>query len=222
MTAEVRLILASASPARRRLLAAAGIDAQVIVSHVEEETASVGLGAPADVALGLAVAKARNVAERVSGGGPRPSRLLVLGCDSVLEVPGVPELAGRALGKPADAADATRRWHLMAGQQGLLHTGHCLIDLPVEPGLPQREFSATASTGVDFGRPTAPELAAYIASGEPLRVAGASTLDGLGGAFVEGVRGDPSNVVGLSLPLLRSLAARAGVSWPSLWSGSQP
>jgi len=205
-----RLVLASASPARHRLLRAAGLNPEVIVSAVDEEALSPRFETPAAVAQGLADAKARDVADRLSGEPPT----LVLGCDSVLEVPEVPELAGQALGKPADAAEAATRWRAMGGHTGLLHTGHCLIQLR---GADRRVFQEIGSTAVAFDRPSEAEIAAYIATGEPLSVAGAFTIDGLGGAFVRRVDGDPANVVGLSLPLLRDLVGRAGVFWPDLW-----
>lgn len=204
------MVLASASPARRRLLASAGIDAEVIVSSVDEEALAASWHTPVEIALGLAEAKAADVAGRVCIG----ERTLVVGCDSVLEVPTVPELAGRALGKPRDAADARARWQLMGGHEGMLHTGHALIDLP--SGV---QYLAAATTTVAFARLSEAEIEAYVASGEPLAVAGAFTLDGRGGAFVQRVDGDPANVIGLSLPLLRELVARAGVFWPSLWRG---
>lgn len=209
MTGAPRLILASASPARRRLLAAAGVTADVMVSGVDEDALGRGLGAPIEVARVLAVAKAHAVADRLRSAG---EAALVLGCDSVLEMPGVPALAGRALGKPADADDAVRRWVAMRGHEGLLHTGHCLIDTAAGP-----EHVEVATTRVAFAEPTDDEIAAYVATGEPLAVAGAFTLDGLGSPFVRGVVGDPSNVIGLSLPLLRVLLRRAGVPWPALW-----
>ncbi len=212
MTGSPRLILASASPARRRLLQSAGVTAEVLISDVDEAAAAAGLTSPTEVAGRLAAAKARDVAARLHDlAGP----VLVLGCDSVLEMPDVPQLAGQALGKPADADQAVARWQLMRGAEGLLHTGHCLLQLI---GDRRREHAAVATTRVRFAEPSLAEISAYVATGEPLRVAGGFTLDGLGAAFVRGVDGDPSNVIGLSLPLLRDLVARAGVAWPMLWS----
>ena len=193
------LVLASASPARLATLKAAGIEPSVVVSGVDESEAA-GLG-PADLALRLAALKCAAVAAEVGSGR------LVLGCDSVLE------LEGRALGKPDDAADAVRRWEAMRGRSGVLHTGHCLRD--TRSGA---EVSAVASTVVHFADVTDDEIAAYVASGEPLHVAGAFTVDGLGGAFVTGIEGDHHNVVGLSLPLLRDLVARLGHTWTDLWA----
>jgi septum formation protein len=206
------LVLASASPARLALLRAAGIEPIVQVSDVDEpaieaELAAAGQTDPGVVCQSLAAAKARKSAELIKAAHPDA---LVIGADSVLD------LAGVALGKPADAATAFARWSEMAGREGVLRTGHHLIDLAT--GV---EVGRTACTVVRFGRPDAAELAAYVASGEPMRVAGAFTLDGLGGAFIDGVDGDPSNVVGLSLPTIRALAADLGVRWTDLWSGEQ-
>ncbi|MFJ6794720.1 Maf family protein [Streptomyces sp. NPDC091268] len=202
MTAEPRhaLVLASASPARLNLLRQAGLAPHVIVSGFDEDTLS--HDNPADLALALAEAKAGVVAGLEEAAGA-----LVIGCDSVLE------LDGEALGKPADADEATARWKSMRGRAGILRTGHCVIDTASG-----RRVSATASTTVRFGEPTDAEVAAYVASGEPLHVAGAFTLDGLSAPFIEGVDGDPGNVIGISLPLLRSLLAELGVSITDLWA----
>jgi septum formation protein len=133
----------------------------------------------------------------------------VLGCDSVLE------LGGQVHGKPADAAQAIARWQQMRGGSGVLHTGHWLIDARDDGG--GGTLGAVASTRVHFGTLSDDEIAAYVASGEPLAVAGGFTLDGLGGAYVTGIEGDHHNVVGVSLPLLRDLLAEVGVSWHQLW-----
>ena len=192
------LVLASASPARLATLRAAGVEPEVIVSGVDESQVD-GLP-PAELALQLAELKAAAVAERLAG------NTLVLGCDSVLELDGV------ALGKPTDAADATARWQAMRGRSGILHTGHALHDLGSG-----KIAAATASTTVNFADVSDDEIAAYVATGEPLQVAGAFTVDGLGGAFVTGIVGDYHNVVGLSLPLFRDLLAELGRSWVDLW-----
>jgi septum formation protein len=195
------LVLASASPARLATLRSAGLDPVVIVSGVDESQLD-GLP-PAELALQLAELKCAAVAER----GDLPAGALVLGCDSVLE------LDGEALGKPADATEATRRWQAMRGRSGVLHTGHCLRD-----GATDRVAAATASTTVHFAEVTDDEIAAYVATREPLHVAGAFTVDGLGGAFVTGIEGDHHNVVGVSLPLVRELAAELGHPWTDLWA----
>lgn len=194
------LLLASASPARRATLRSAGIDPTVAVSAVDEPAvlAAAGQVAPAEAVLLLARAKARDVA----AGYPDA---LVLGCDSMLE------LGGQVLGKPVDAADAVRRWQQMRGRSAVLHTGHWLIR-------GETQLGATSSTTVHFAEVSDAEITAYVATGEPLHVAGAFTIDGLGGAFVTGIEGDHHGVVGLSLPLLRELLGRLGLSITDLWN----
>ncbi|WP_244929707.1 Maf family protein [Nocardioides sp. W7] len=195
------LVLASASPARLATLRSAGVDPVVIVSGVDESQLT-NLP-PAELALRLAELKCAAVAAR----DDVPSGALVLGCDSVLE------LDGEALGKPADADDAVRRWRAMRGRSGVLRTGHCLRDTGTG-----RVVAATASTTVHFADVDDDEIAAYVATGEPLHVAGAFTIDGLAGAFVTRIDGDHHNVVGVSLPLLRELVAELGHAWTALWS----
>ena len=195
------LVLASASPARLATLRSAGLDPLVIVSGVDESQLD-GLP-PTELALQLAELKCAAVAGR----DDLPDSALVLGCDSVLE------LDGEALGKPADAEEATRRWKSMRGRTGVLRTGHCLRETSGH-----RVVAATASTTVHFADVTDEEIAAYVATGEPLHVAGAFTVDGLGGAFVTGIEGDHHNVVGVSLPLVRDLVAELGHTWTSLWA----
>lgn len=195
-----RLVLASASPARLALLRQAGLAPEVIVSGVDEDALSAP--APAALALLLAEAKAAAVVAR-----PEAAGALVIGCDSVLE------LDGQALGKPADAEEATSRWKAMRGRTGILRTGHCVTDTATG-----RSASATASTTVHFGDPTDAEIAAYVASGEPLHVAGAFTLDGRSAPFIDSIEGDHGNVIGLSLPLLRRLLAELGHSITDLWA----
>ena len=195
----VPLVLASASPARLGLLRQAGLDPQVIVSGVDEDALSAPT--PAELALLLAEAKATAVASELT------APALVVGCDSVLE------LDGQALGKPADAAEATARWQAMRGRTGVLRTGHCVIDTRTNT-----QASATASTTVRFGTPTDEEIAAYVASGEPLKVAGAFTLDGRSAPFVDSIDGNAGNVIGLSLPLLRTLLLQLDVRITDLWT----
>ena len=228
-----RLVLASASPARRATLAAAGIDALVVVSHVDEDavlaaaTARFGALDAADAVLALAQAKVEDVARQVAARRADADDLadataladaddlVYLGCDSMLE------LDGAILGKPVDAADAIARWHAMRGRSGVLHTGHWIIDdrLPVAEGGTGTNgtLGATSSTVVHFADVSDAEIEAYVATGEPLAVAGAFTVDGLGGAFVTGLEGDYHGVVGVSLPLLRDLLGEIGVSVTDLW-----
>lgn len=200
------LVLASASPARLATLRSAGIEPLVAVSAVDEPAvlAAAGDVPPAAAVLLLARAKARDVA-------PAHPGALVLGCDSMLE------LDGAVLGKPADAADAADRWRAMRGRAGRLHTGHWLVDGRGGPAAPG-EVGATSTTVVHFADLTDEEIAAYVATGEPLWVAGAFTIDGLGGPYVERVEGDHHGVVGLSLPLLRTLLARRGTPIHTLWA----
>ena len=200
ITSRRTLVLASASPARLGLLKQAGFDPRVVVSGVDET--AITARTPAELARVLAEAKANAVAD----GGLLDGGELVIGCDSVLE------LDGHALGKPTDPAEATARWHAMRGRTGVLRTGHCVIDTAAG-----RQVSRTASTTVRFGTPDDAEVAAYVASGEPLHVAGAFTLDGRSAPFVHGIDGDPGNVIGLSLPLMRDLLAELGVRITDLW-----
>lgn len=198
-----RFVLASRSPARLNTLRAAGIEPEVVVSDVDEEAieASLPQATPAELAQVLARAKATDVAAAVNG----PA--FVVGCDSVFELDGI------AYGKPLTPAVAKERWRAMMGRAGILHTGHYVIDTSTGA-----TASATASTVVHLGSMTDQEMDDYLATGEPLQVAGGFTLDALGGAFVSGIEGDPSNVVGISLPTLRDLFARLGVRWTTMWN----
>jgi septum formation protein len=196
------LTLASASPARLATLRSAGIHARVMVSGVDES--AVVEEDPATLATRLAQLKADAVAKSLRE--DPATHGFVLGCDSVLE------LAGETFGKPSDADDARRRWRAMRGKFGVLHTGHCLHHLEAN-----RTIIRAAAAVVHFAAVTDEEIDAYVATGEPLQVAGAFTLDGLGGAFVTGIEGDPHTVVGLSLPLLRLMFAELGVTWTDLW-----
>jgi septum formation protein len=191
VTTPSRLILASASPARARLLEQAGLAFDVVVSGVDE-------GESSDVAE-LSRRKALAVAASLSDG-------LVLGCDSMFE------LDGAVVGKPPSAQSARDRWQQMRGRTGVLHTGHCVID--AASGTMAEEVDSTV---VRFGHPTDAEIDAYVASGEPMAVAGAFTLDGRGAPFVEAVEGNPGTVIGLSLPVLRRLFSQLDVSIVDLW-----
>ena len=200
MSVDRRLVLASASPARLSLLRQAGLAPEVVVSDVDES--SVRAPRVAEQVALLAAAKAADVAKREKDA-------LVIGADSLLEFRGQP------LGKPTDAADVRDRWRRMAGRSGVLHTGQALFE--VADGAVVGRDIAVASTVVYFAEPTPQEIEAYVDSGEPLAVAGAFTLDGLGAPFVRRVEGDPAAVVGLSLTVLRSQLAKRGLAITDLW-----
>lgn len=198
----MQFVLASASPARARLLTDAGVAHIIRVSDVDESalTTAAGWADAHAVAGGLATAKARAVAATLDAG------YLVLGCDSVFDI------GGEIHGKPADAIQARERWERMRGRDGILYTGHHIID--TSSG---REVARVVASTVYFAQPTDDEIDAYIATGEPLRVAGGVTIDGLGAPFIERIDGDHSNVMGLSIPALRLMLMDIGISWPSLW-----
>ena len=202
MTAR-RLILASASESRRRLLEDAGFAPEVMPSHVDE--GGVGHLPAAEAVLELARRKARAVAAGLAGAGAGGAAL-VLAADSLLELDGV------ALGKPLSSSDAIDRWQKMRGRAGVLHTGHCVIDAATGA-----EASATDGALVRFGHPSDREIEAYVASGEPLHVAGAFTLEGRSAPWIEAIEGNDGTVRGLSLPTVRRLLARLGVELVDLW-----
>jgi septum formation protein len=203
----VRLVLASASPARLQTLRSAGLSPEVLVSGVDETT--VTANTVPELVSRLARLKAETAAARLDQDS---QTTIVVGCDSLLE------LDGTAYGKPGSAAEAIERWRRMRGRSGVLHTGHHVL---LRHAGHQQSESAIASTTVHFADLTDAEITAYVATGEPLEVAGGFTVDGLGGAFVARIEGDHHNVVGLSLPLLRTLLAGLGIAWPSLWTGGQ-
>jgi septum formation protein len=202
------VVLASASPARLATLRGAGVEPQVVVSGVDES--AVTHGDPATLVCRLAELKTQAVVARLDaehGPGPEAGPRWVIGADSMLA------LDHEVLGKPTDAADAVRRWQRMRGRSGVLHTGHCLVDLAA-----RREATRPVATRVHFAQVSDAEIEAYVATGEPLAVAGAFTVDGLGGPFVTGIEGDHHNVVGLSLPALREMVADLGAVWTDLWA----
>lgn len=205
------ILLASQSSGRLATLRAAGVEPLVRVSEVDEGGVLRALlgrspqAAPAEQVQELARAKALEVAARTSA---REAEVVV-GCDSMLEID------GEVVGKPADATEARERWLSMRGRSAILHSGHFLVRTSDGAGA-----QGVSSTVVHFGEPSVEEIDAYVASGEPLWCAGAFTIDGLGGAFIEGIEGDPHGVVGISLPLLRRLLAQVGVRWTDLWAGT--
>ena len=199
-------MLASASPARLETLTRAGLSPRVVVSGVDEDAFSAD--SVAELVAVLARAKAEDVAATLAARDDAAADVLVVGCDSLLELDGDP------LGKPASATEAVLRWRAMRGRTGHLHTGHHVVRLGPSPGT----ASGVETTAVAFAELSDAEIEAYVATGEPLRVAGAFTIDGLGGAYVTSVSGDPHAVVGISLPLLRELFGRLGVPWHTLWA----
>lgn len=210
------LVLGSASPARAALLRAAGVTPIIRPSRVDEAALIRSAGSQArdatTVTQLLATAKAQDVADQVRAGAVPTTtgrRVVVVGADSMLAVD------GQVLGKAGTPQEVRTRWAAMAGGTGSLVTGHTLIDLPGG-----RQVERAVATTVHFGRPDPTELEAYIASGEPLAVAGSCTIDALGGPFIDGLEGDHSNVIGLSLPNLRDLLRSLGVRWTDLWQAT--
>lgn len=196
-----QIVLASASPARKLLLKNSGIYPIIRVSNLDEDAIAIknNWREPREIAQGLAIAKATEIAKEFVG-----TNTLIIGCDSLME------FAGEAHGKPLDEKTALARLRLMSGGAGHLHTGHCVIWIN---GDEQTVVSQLTSTEVVFHEISDAEIHAYVATGEPLHVAGAFTLDSLGGPFIKEIHGDPSNVIGLSLPTLRLLLGKLGLGW---------
>ena len=195
----VQVILASSSASRLRLLESAGITPKVIISGVDEEASEFDLLSPAELVIALAILKAHTVKESA------PENSLIIGCDSTFE------FNGKSLGKPGNRENAIARCKELSGKSGYLHTGHCLIDL--KQGI---ELSERSTAKVQFAQMTEAEIIDYVDSGEPLNVAGGFTLDGLSAPFITNIEGDPSGIIGLSLPLLRKMIISLGYSWPEL------
>ena len=195
----VQIILASASPSRLRLLESVEITPKVLVSGVNEESSELDSLTPSELVIALAILKAHTVKEIA------PANSLIIGCDSTFE------FDGKSLGKPGSKENAIARCKQLSGKSGFLHTGHCLIDL--KNGI---ELSERSTAKVQFAQMTDAEIIDYVDSGEPLNVAGGFTLDGLSAPFITNIEGDPSGIIGLSLPLLRKMVISLGYSWPDL------
>ncbi|WP_424463443.1 Maf family protein [Pseudoclavibacter helvolus] len=214
----MRLYLASTSPARLMLLRQAGIEPVVIPSSVDEDAAiearlAEGPLEPSEYVQLLARAKALAVADAPDPATGEPLDGLVLGGDSMFEI------GGRMLGKPHEPHVARDRWVEQRGETGTLWSGHWLVDRRGGSRAAGDGTGSTASARVSFAADLDDaEIDAYVASGEPLQVAGAFTIDSLGAPFIERIEGDPSTVVGLSLPALRRLVRGIGISWPDLWN----
>jgi septum formation protein len=194
-----QIVLASQSTSRLRLLEGAGISPLVRVSHVDEETDFFNAMTPADMVIALAVTKAHTVREQID------FPAIIIGCDSTFDVDGV------SFGKPGSPEIAKERALAISGRSGLLHTGHCVID--TEQG---REIVDRVTTKVTFSKMSGDEIDDYIASEEPLHVAGGFTLDGFGSPFIPIIEGDYTNVVGISMPFIRSAMSQLGYSWPQV------
>jgi len=195
------IVLASASPSRQRLLKSVGISPMVVVSGVDEEDSAYSQLSPRELVIALAIVKAHTVKEKIN----YPA--IIIGCDSTFE------FEGKSLGKPGTPENAIARARSLSGKSGVLHTGHCFID--TDKGI---EISDVVSTRVHFAQMTDHEITGYVATGEPLNVAGGFTLDGLSAPFIAGIEGETSNVIGLSLPLLRNAINSLGYEWFELIS----
>lgn len=198
----VQIILASSSPSRLRLLESVGVKPEVIVSGIDEESPEFNSLSPSDLVIKLASLKTNAVKSRA------PINSLIIGCDSTFD------FNGKSLGKPLNRENAIERSKLLSGKFGYLHTGHCIID--VKNG---KEINKLSSAKVQFAEMTNEEIVDYVDSGEPLNVAGGFTLDGLSAPFITSIEGDPSGIIGLSLPLLRNMVMSLGYSWLDIKKG---
>ncbi|MEY3857764.1 MAG: hypothetical protein RL290_358 [Actinomycetota bacterium] len=194
-----RIVLASASVSRRRLLESAGLKPTIMVSNVDEETDFFNAMTPADMVIALAITKAHTIREQID------FPAIIIGCDSTFE------FDSQSLGKPATAEIAIERASRVRGNTGLLHTGHCIIDTTKD-----KEISSIVTTKVSFDNMTDAEIADYVATGEPLHVAGGFTLDGFSSPFIPSIEGDYTNVVGISMPFVRKAFEQLGYSWPEV------
>lgn len=214
-----RIVLASASPSRLRLLRMVGIEPEIKVSGVDEESSEYQSLSPSELVVALAIVKAHTVANAIIAAGPLDDDLIIIGCDSTFE------FEGRSLGKPGTIESSIERSRLLQGKSGILHTGHSLINLRPEASAKEgaiREYSDIASTRVHFATMSESEIASYAESGEPLNVAGGFTLDGLSAPFIRAIEGDWSNVIGLSLPLIKVAVDSFGYSWFDLVTNANP
>jgi septum formation protein len=193
------VVLASQSSSRRRLLESAGLKPKIMVSHVDEETPFFNSLSPADMVIALAITKAHTIRDRID------FPAIIIGCDSTFE------FQGESLGKPGEPAIAKERASRVRGNSGYLHTGHCVIDTARNI-----EISDRVTTKVTFSEMTDDEIDDYVASGEPLHVAGGFTLDGFSSPFIPSIEGDYTNVVGISMPFLRKAMNQLGYSWPEV------
>ena len=197
------VILASASPSRKRLLDSVNVPCQVLVSGVDEELPEITSLSPSEMVLALAIMKAHTVKNEFECG----DSALIIGCDSTFEVD------GESLGKPGTRENAITRAKLLSGKSGLLHTGHCVID--TAQGI---EVTDISTSRVHFAQMSDEEIENYVDSGEPLQVAGGFTLDGLSAPFITHIEGDPSGIIGLSLPTLRKIILNLGLKWSDITS----
>ena len=199
----VKLVLASGSPSRARLLQSVGINPKIVVSDVNEEDDQFAKLSPGELVIALAILKAHTVAKTID------FPALVLGCDSTFE------FEGKSLGKPETRDKAIARAKQLSGKSGILHTGHCLIDTKQ-----QIELSERSSAKVNFAKMSDYEIEDYVNTGEPLKVAGGFTLDGNSAPFINSIEGDPSGIIGLSLPLLRRMILKLGYQWTEIKSAN--